>query len=185
MQGEHVLFRRAELDDIPAVAAIYDEIHAMEESGKASTGWKRGIYPTEKTALEACNAGELFVEVVGDTIVASARINQVQPDAYRQGNWSEKAEDSQVMVLHTLTVSPSLSGRGYGSAFMAFCEKYTAEHGLRIIRIDTNEINTRARELYRYLGYKEAGVVPCEFNGLKDVNLVLLEKRLQISDEEN
>ena len=46
------------------------------------------------------------------------------------------------------------------------------------LRLDTNERNDRAREMYRKLGYKEIGIVPTVFNGIPNVNLVLLEKRI-------
>jgi len=32
--------------------------------------------------------------------------------------------------------------------------------------------------LYKRLGYREAGIVPCVFNGIPDVMLVCLEKKL-------
>lgn len=32
--------------------------------------------------------------------------------------------------------------------------------------------------LYARLGYREAGIVPCVFNGIKGVGLVCLEKKL-------
>ena len=44
--------------------------------------------------------------------------------------------------------------------------------------MDTNAINTAARALYKKLGYREACVVPCAFNGIPDVQLVCLDKRL-------
>lgn len=56
------MIRKAERKDIVAVAAIYDEIHAAEERGEISVGWKRGVYPTESTAENAFNCGELFAE---------------------------------------------------------------------------------------------------------------------------
>ena len=48
---------------------------------------------------------------------------------------------------------------------------------------DTNARNMRARALYQKLGYREADIVPCVFNGLEGVQLVLLEKQLTGSDE--
>ena len=45
-------------------------------------------------------------------------------------------------------------------------------------RIDTNAKNARARQFYNKLGYSEAGIVQTSFNGLQDVDLVLLEKKL-------
>ena len=53
-----------------------------------------------------------------------------------------------------------------------------ARQGCRYLRIDTNVRNTRARRLYHSLGYKEISVAPCTFNGLSDIDLVLLEKAL-------
>ncbi|CCX75214.1 acetyltransferase GNAT family [Dorea sp. CAG:105] len=32
--------------------------------------------------------------------------------------------------------------------------------------------------MYKRFGYREADIVPCEFNGIPGVQLVLLEKRL-------
>ena len=46
------------------------------------------------------------------------------------------------------------------------------------LRIDTNQRNTRARKLYKSLGYEEIGIVSCVFNGIPDVQLVCLEKDL-------
>ena len=45
--------------------------------------------------------------------------------------------------------------------------------------MDTNEKNTNARKLYKKLGYKEPGIVPCVFNGIDGVQLVCLEKTLK------
>ena len=44
--------------------------------------------------------------------------------------------------------------------------------------MDTNERNAAARRLYAGLGYREAGIVPCTFNGIGGVQLVCLEKTL-------
>lgn len=44
--------------------------------------------------------------------------------------------------------------------------------------MDTNAKNLRARAMYAALGYREAGIVPCVFNGIPDVMLVHLEKKL-------
>lgn len=48
-----------------------------------------------------------------------------------------------------------------------------------MLRIDTNAINSAARRLYAKLGYREADIVLCVFNGIPNVNLVLLEKKLK------
>lgn len=171
--------RRGTPGDIPAVAAIYDRILQEEEAGRASVGWVRGVYPTEATAREALAAGELFVMTEEGRLTAAARINRVQVPVYSQIPWRWEAPAERVMVLHALVVDPLCKGRGCGSAFVDFYEQYAREQGCPFLRMDTNEKNSAARALYARLGYREAGIALCEFNGIPGVRLVCLEKRLE------
>ena len=173
-----LVFRKAEAQDIPAVARIYDAIHTAESQGLSSTRWRRGVYPTEETARAALERDDLFVELDSGRIVAAAIINHQQLPAYAEVSWACPAEEDQVMVLHTLCVDPALFRRGYGKAFMAFFAQYGRLRGCRCLRLDTNARNTQARAMYEKLGYREAGIVPCDFNGIPGIQLVLLEKAL-------
>ena len=172
------MIRKALQTDIPAVAAIYDKLHTEEEAGRATIGWVRGVYPTADTARMALNRDDLFLQEEGGKNVGAAIINQTQVDAYDGGPWQYEAEDAEVMVLHTLVIDPDAAGRGYGRQFVAFYENYAREKGCNVLRMDTNSRNTRARAMYKKLGYREAGIVPCSFNGIAGVGLVLLEKLL-------
>ena len=172
------MIRKALESDIPAVAAIYDKLHTEEEAGRATIGWIRGVYPTEDTARQALSRGDLFVQEDGGAIVGAAIINQTQVDAYYGGPWQYAAEDNKVMVLHTLVIDPDAAGRGFGKQFVAFYEDYAIQNGCKVLRMDTNSRNFRARAMYAKLGYREAGIVPCVFNGIAGVGLVLLEKML-------
>lgn len=171
-----ILIRKAISTDIPAVAAIYDSIHDAEESGQITTGWLRNVYPTEATASAAFQRDDLFVMEDNGQILASAIINQIQVDVYTGAPWKNTVPDDHVCVLHTLTVSPKATHHGLGSAFVHFYEEYAAKHNCPELRIDTNKNNLRARAMYKKLGYKEIGIVPTVFNGIPDVNLVLMEK---------
>lgn len=173
------MIRRATLADLDAVCAIYDAIHDREEAGLSTTGWLRGVYPTRATAQAAIQAGDLFVMEQNGQLVASARINQEQGKEYTLARWSCHVPEDSVMVLHTLTVSPAAAGTGCGTRFVAFYEDYARRHGCFCLRMDTNVRNTAARTLYQKLGYAEAGVVPCVFNGIPGVELVCLEKQLK------
>lgn len=170
--------RKADLRDIDRIAEIYEEIHTKEEAGLASTGWIRGVYPTRQTAEAAVANDDMFVMELGERIVASARINRIQVAEYADAPWSVDAPDDQVMVLHTLVVSPSESGKGYATEFVCFYESYALKHGCPYLRMDTNAKNAAARRLYRKLGYTEAGIVISQFNGIPDVPLMCLEKTL-------
>ena len=95
-----------------------------------------------------------------------------------KAEWEHEAEDDKVCVLHTLTISPREGKRGHGKQFVGFYEDYAMKNVSLALRIDTNERNMAARKIYSKLGYKEVAVVPTVFNGIPDVNLVLLEKYL-------
>ena len=172
------MFRLGMRYDIPEIVKIYDKILELESEGKARTGWKKGVYPTEKTALDALAQEELFVMEQDGRILAAARINQEQEKEYAQCRWEYDVSDSDIMVIHTLVVDPEFAGQGIGSSFIRFYEKYALECGCRYLRMDTNAINIPARALYKKLGYSERGIIPCVFNGIGDVQLVCLEKRL-------
>lgn len=172
------MIRLATAADIPAIAAIYDRIHDAEAVGRLTTGWLRGVYPTESTARAALGAGDLFVLEDGGAVVAAARINREQVPVYAQVAWKYAASDAEVMVLHTLTVDPERAGRGYGRQFLDFYEAFARANGCPVLRIDTNARNAAARAMYKKRGYIESGGVPTVFNGIPGVDLVCMEKRL-------
>ncbi|MBQ7562637.1 MAG: GNAT family N-acetyltransferase [Lachnospiraceae bacterium] len=173
------MIRLAHREDAGQIAAIYDKIHTGEEKGETTIGWIREIYPTLQTAREAIEAGDMFVLEEDGRIVASGRINQIQVPEYKDAHWQYEADPSEVMVLHTLTVDPDQGRRGLARQFVSFYEEYALKNGCRYLRIDTNERNTRARKMYEKLGYHEVGVVPCNFNGIPNIGLVCIEKRLE------
>lgn len=173
-----ITIRRAHAADIDAIVRIYDAIHDAEEQGRATIGWIRGVYPVRQTAVQAVTRGDMYVMDDGGAVVAAAIINQQQVPAYRDAHWATDAPDSEVLVLHTLTVDPHCGGRGYGKRFVHFYEALARQRGCTVLRMDTNARNTVARRMYRHLGYQEADIVPTVFNGIPDVMLVCLEKRL-------
>ena len=173
-----MVIRKATVRDLDAVERLYDEIHTAEEQGKQTIGWIRGVYPVRSTAEKALERDDLFVlEDEGD-VRGTGIINHVQVDSYRQGHWQHEADDRQVCVLHTLVISPSHAGKGYGRAFLAYYEQYALENGCPELRIDTNARNVAARAMYKKHGYTEVDIVPTDFNGISGIQLVLLEKYL-------
>lgn len=170
--------RPATAHDLARIEQIYDAIHTAEETGAASVGWARGVYPTRASAQAALDDGALFVLEDDGVLVAAGRIDQIQVPVYAQVPWQYAAPPEQVLVLHTLAVDPAAAGRGCGTQFVRFYARRARALGCTVLRIDTNAANTRARRLYARLGFREAAIVPCTFNGIAGVELVCLEKRL-------
>ena len=152
--------RKARAEDLEAVSRIYEHILTEQEQGRVYTGWERGVYPTAQTAMDALEREDLFVQEDGGRIVGAAIINRQQ-------------------VLHTLVIDPCAKGKGCGRAFVRFYEDYALRTGSPFLRMDTNAKNIGARRFYEKLGYTEVGIVPCVFNGIAGVDLVLLEKKAE------
>ncbi len=173
-----MILRLATKADLPAVCGIYDRAHDMEEHGLWHTGWIRGIYPIPQDAEESLAEGCLYVAEVDGQIAATARINQIQGDEYGQGRWSEDVPPEQILVLHTMIVLPEFQRHGVAQFIVSEYAEMARKLGCSWLRLDTNEINTPARALYKKLGFQEVGVAFCNFCGLPDIHLVLLEKKL-------
>lgn len=171
------MIRKAGRDDLPYIAGIYERIHDAEERER-QIGWLREVYPTEETARQSIDRGDMYVFLENDRIVAAAVINKIQVDVYAKCDWQYEASDDEVSVMHTLTVDPPEKGRGIGKSFVADWEKLARDGGCAVLRLDANSINTPARNLYKKCGFTEAGTFPCVFNGIPGINLVCMEKKL-------
>ena len=176
--SDRIIFRKAVATDIRTIENIYNEVHQAEEKGIISVGWERGVYPVRATAEEALKRGDLYVLEYNGIVSGAGMINNLQVDVYFNAPWEYDAPDDDICVLHTLVISPRVSGKGLGTEFVRFYEEYAKEHGCSELRLDTNERNKAARSMYAKLGYKEISTVPTTFNGIPGVDLVLLEKAI-------
>jgi ribosomal protein S18 acetylase RimI-like enzyme len=169
------MIRKGTAEDVAAVAATYEELLSYEEEHGSFTNWQRGVYPTEKTARDSVEEGILYVYEEDGRICASMRLNHVQPEGYEKAHWRYPAEGDEVLVIHTLCVPPSLSGRGIGKEMLAYAKEYAKNNGCKVIRFDTYEGNAPAAGMYDYLGYEYVGTIDTLFEGAITEKLKLYE----------
>ena len=161
------MIRLATERDIPAAARIYEEILDEEDRRTASyTNWRRGKYPTAADARAALEAGTLYVAEEGGEVYGCVNLNGVQPPEYAQVAWSVEALPREVMVIHTLCISPGWAGRGKARELVDFCEAEARRMGKKTIRLDTYVGNRPANALYRRLGYTPVGQREFLFQGI-------------------
>ena len=65
-----------------------------------------------------------------------------------------KAQDL-ALFIEDVAVDPAVQGRGLGRRLMAFAEQYAREHGLRELRLYTNEVMVENLGFYQRLGFEE------------------------------
>lgn len=177
------MIRRAIKEDVEAVAASYEELLSYEEAHGSFTNWQRGVYPTRQTAEDSVREGILYVYEEDGEVLASMRLNHVQPEGYETANWRYPAEGEAVLVIHTLCVPPRLSGRGIGKKMLAYAAEYAERTGCLVIRFDTYEGNTKAAGMYDHLGYEFVGTIDTLFEGSIPEKLKLYERRVGQENE--
>lgn len=172
------MLRLAKEEDLTQVEEIYHEILDLEASSVSYTNWQKGLYPTIHNAREALLEGTLFVGEDNNNLYGTVILNHIQPKEYNEINWQTPAEAEEVMVIHTLCIRPSESGKGRGRVMVDFCEDYARSQKSKVIRLDTYEGNKPASDLYTKLGYTYVGTTMFHFQNLIWEKLICFEKKL-------
>ncbi|NSB32274.1 GNAT family N-acetyltransferase [Clostridium saccharoperbutylacetonicum] len=173
-----MMIRIATIDDTLEIENIYNEILDYEAQTVSYTNWQKGLYPTVDYAKGAIEKNSMFVGEDEKGIYGSVVLNSIQPKEYGNIQWITKAESSEVMVIHTLCIRPSESGKGKARIMMNFIEKYAKEQKYKVIRLDTYEGNIPAATLYPKIGYLYVGTTKFHFQNVIWENLKCFEKAL-------
>lgn len=177
------MIRLATHQDIDAVENSYLRLLAHEAATQSYTNWKPGIYPVRRDAEAALAKGTLYVLEESGQVCASMILNQHQAEAYAEMPWQYPAEPQQVLVIHTLTMAPEMSGKGYGTQMVLFAKEEARRRGCKVIRLDTYVGNLPAQRLYGKLGFRVAGHKLVSHHGLFDSELFYLECDVNTQEE--
>jgi RimJ/RimL family protein N-acetyltransferase len=151
-----VLIKKAGMHDIDGVEDIYDEsIDWLDSQGIHQ--WKRGVYPTRQSALDALPEDSLYCCFLNGSLAGTFIINERQPQQYDALNW--KYKNGKALVLHTLVIKPGNTGKGLGKTIMEFILDYARRNAYESIRLDAFPGNNASKALYGHFGFEFAGRV--------------------------
>lgn len=168
------MIRQAVIKDAAKIAETYDELLRYEKEKGGCSNWVLGVYPTVKVPESKIPLGTMYVLEEEGEICGSMILNKEQAEVYRQIKWKYPAENSDVLVVHTLCIPPGKSGRGYGRKMVEFAKEFAKEQGCRVMRIDTYAHNEPAKGLYTKCGFRLAGYAKCLHEGLIEEELAFL-----------
>jgi ribosomal protein S18 acetylase RimI-like enzyme len=120
------------------------------------------VYPDRQTMLQDARDGSLYLASVDEeplvgTLVGTLVVNDVQSPEYLDVPWTMTGE--RIAVVHRLMIDPRYQRQGIARELMRFAEQRAAALGCDCVRLDAYSKNPRALELYRRLGYHDAGSV--------------------------
>ena len=147
------MIRKATQADVDAVALLYDEAIDYEDTHVKYTSWQKGIYPTADTARLGLKKDSLYVFEENGNVLASVILDNRQPPEYKNIGWNVVANPQEILVIHTLCVSPKCMGSGIGSAIIDFAKAFAKESGCLALRLNTTATNSHALHLYEKNGF--------------------------------
>lgn len=130
--------RKAEVQDLDAVAALYDAVCGYLADKPFNPGWRKGIFPAREDAEQYLAADGLYIALDGGEAVGTIALT---PDAGR------------VLCIHELAVCPERFRHGIGAVLLDFAEKTAGEQGATAVRLHVWEGNTPAVKAYEKKGY--------------------------------
>ncbi len=172
------MIRKATAKDIDKVELLYRDILTYEKDHTNYTNWVMDVYPTRQTAIDGLNADNLYVIEDNGEICASIILNHIQPEVYDKIHWKYEAEKEDILVIHTLSVSPYKKGKGYGGELVRFAFKKAEELGCASVRLDTYAANIPAASLYKKEGFRYCGTAFSVLNGVIPEMQIFFEKRI-------
>ena len=145
--------RQAVPEDLTAIVELYDGVIDLFQAQTGNTGWRRGVYPTETDFQKAIETGTLYLGELEGRLAAGMILTQGTDKTYGEPPWRVDAPDEETAVIHTLGVSPALSGRGLALQMIEGAVALAREKGWRALRLDVLEDNVPAQRLYQRAGF--------------------------------
>jgi ribosomal protein S18 acetylase RimI-like enzyme len=133
-RGPLTAFRPATAEDVPAMRAV-----AVAAYRGYLPRMDRAPAPMTADYARAVREHEVWVAERGD-VIAGLLVLVRQPDH---------------LLLENVAVLPSAQGRGIGTSLLALAEERARRHGLREVRLYTNEAMTENLAYYPCHGYTE------------------------------
>lgn len=178
MYEENYIIELARTSDIDKVEKLYDDLNDYLEVKVNYAGWRKGIYPTRETAINGIKNKSLFLLKSNNEILACVILDNKQDPAYSEINWEDDFAEHEVMVVHTLAVSPKYMKQGIAQRLLSFIKEYSSQLKMKAIRLDVATYNKPAVSLYEKHGYVYKGTVDLGLVNLDTVWFKVYELKL-------
>ena len=148
-------FRKAEIDDLDALVALYGSA-AQDMLRQGIDQWDE-YYPDREILAEDVESGDMTLGLLDGALACAYVVNREYDPEYELGAWEHT--QGNFCVLHRLCVNPRMQGQGLARQAMARMEAEARTKGFDSVRLDVFSQNLHAQRLYERLGYKRTGEV--------------------------
>lgn len=145
--------------DADRLEALYNRVNEHLAHTVNYPGWKKGVYPTREDAEKGIADGCLYVAISRGAMIGSMILRHEQEAAYRRAKWQEDLRDEELLVVHTLLVSPDCRHQGVAEAMLNCAAALASEQKVKALRLDVYENNLPAIHLYKKCGFRYVDTV--------------------------
>lgn len=174
-----MLIRKCTMEDLSAVARMYDRAVLRLTERVNYPRWEYGVYPSLQSVKRAIGQGVQYLCEEEGNVLGAFVFNKDPQGAYEKGKWSKERRRGEYLVIHTLATDPESQGRGVGKAMVEFCIRQAKQQGCKALRIDVVPDNVPAIGLYERMGFRFAGIADLERNIPEIPSFALYEKEIE------
>ena len=114
----------------------------------------KGGFPSQTMVEDAINAGQQFIGIEDNKVMAAYILDHDCDAAYHTVSWNINATEKEVVILHALRVLPEYGGRGYSKQLVAHAIQTAKNWGQKAIRLDCIVGNDIPVKVYQSFGFK-------------------------------
>lgn len=162
---------KGKLSDVESVFQIYS--NCRNQLVKKGIFQWTNKYPTVLIVENDLKKKELFILKKASEIIGALVLNEEQDTQYRSIKWV--FDNSKILVIHRLVVSPKHQKHGYAQQMLEFAEDFAKENKYSAIRLDVYSQNETAVQLYKKRNYFIRGQV--NFPG-RELGFYCMEKEV-------
>lgn len=152
---DQLVIEKGQLPDLEELFQIYMDARAKLES-QGFFQWT-DHYPTLAIIENGLQNSATYILKNGPEIVGAIHISEEQEKEYATVSW--EFDDTKVLVIHRLVVSPKYQQKGYANKLMDFAEAMAMQQAYTSIRLDAYSQNTGVIKFYKKRGYQIRGEV--------------------------
>lgn len=148
---------KAEEKDLPELARFYRNVIQNTKNMDIYAKWIYGKHPTDEMLLGYIREGAMYYCEKDGAVVCALAVTPYQSEDYHDTEWSVKAADNEVSVVHILCVDPMQQNKGIARETMGLVIELSRTDGKKAVRLDALSCNTPAQRLYESLGFVKKG----------------------------
>lgn len=161
--------------DFNSVRDFYYSLIDKMKNSKYKPGWEKDVYPTRKFLNESICNKELYVVEIKGEILSCMVVNHKYNEGYNGIKWSINVEDSEMLVIHALGVSPVYAGKGIAKQMVKRVIEIAKKCEIKTIRLDVLSGNIPAEKLYVKMGFTYCGTTKMFYEDTGFVDYKLYE----------